>query len=63
MATPRLLSAQAETWWEAIDTTSLEGINGFLDLQLNPGGCPAGVRVQISHFSSDAVLESVHLAA
>ena len=51
------LPAKAETWQIDIDTTSLAGIAGYLDLQLNPGTSDAQpVQAQISHFSTDAVL-------
>ena len=53
------LPALAATWQVDIDTTSIAGLSGYLDLQLNPGGVDAQpVQVQISHFSSDAVLDS-----
>ena len=53
------LPAQAETWHVDIDTASIAGLSGYLDLQLNPGGGDAQpVQVQISHFSSDAVLDA-----
>lgn len=51
------LPAHAETWQIDIDTASLAGINGSLDLQLNPGASDAQpVQVQIGHFSTDAAL-------
>ena len=49
------LPAHAETWQIDIDTSSLAGISGSLDLQLNPGASDAQpVQVQIGHFSTDA---------
>lgn len=51
------LPAHAETWQIDIDTTSLAGINGSLDLQFNPGASDAQPeQVQISQFSTDAAL-------
>lgn len=51
------LPARAETWQVSIDTTSLAGAGGYLDLQLNPGASDAQpVQVSISHFSTDALL-------
>ena len=51
------LPAQAETWQVDIDTTSLAGIGGYLDIQLNPGAYDAQfVQAQISNFSTSAVL-------
>lgn len=51
------LPAQADSWRVDIDTLSLAGMAGYLDLQFNPGGADAApVQVSISHFSSDAVL-------
>lgn len=53
------LPARAETWQVDIDTTSLAGIGGYLDFQLNPGASDAqAVQVQISNFSTDATLGS-----
>lgn len=49
------MPAHAETWQVKIDTTSLSGTGGYLDLQLNPGASDAqAVQVQISDFSTDA---------
>lgn len=51
------LPAHAETWQIDIDTSSLAGISGSLDLQLNPGASDTQpVQVQIGHFSTDAAL-------
>lgn len=51
------LPARAETWWVDIDTTSLAGGRGYLDLQLNPGASDTQpVQVSISNFSTDALL-------
>lgn len=51
------LPAHAETWQIDIDTSSLAGISGSLDLQLNPGASDAQpVQVQIGHFNTDASL-------
>lgn len=51
------LPARAETWQVDIDTTSLAGVGGYLDLQLNPGASDAQpVQVSISNFSTDALL-------
>ena len=52
-----VLPAHAETWRIDIDTSSLVGVSGSLDLQLNPGASDAQpVQVQIGLFSTDAVL-------
>ena len=51
--------AQAGIWQVDIDTTAISGIDGYLDLQFNPGGADAQpLQVQISKFSSDATLGS-----
>ena len=51
------LPAHAETWQIDINTSSLVGVSGSLDLQLNPGASDAQpVQVQIGHFSTDATL-------
>ena len=51
------LPAHAEIWQIDIDTSSLAGIIGSLDLQLNPGASDAQpVQVQIGNFSTDAAL-------
>lgn len=52
-----VLPAHADTWQIDIDTTSLAGIGGYLDLQFNPGASDAqALQAQISNFSGDAVL-------
>ena len=52
-----VLPAHAETWQIDIDTSSLVGVSGSLDLQLNPGASDAQpVQVQIGHFSTDAAI-------
>ena len=57
LGTALALPAHADTWRIDIDTTSLAGISGSLDLQLNPGASDAqAVQVQISQFSTDAAL-------
>lgn len=57
LGTALVLPAHAETWQIDIDTASLAGINGSLDLQFNPGASDAQpVQVQISQFSTDAAL-------
>ena len=49
--------ARADTWQVDIDTTSLAGTSGYLDLQLNPGGADAQpVQARIGNFSGDATL-------
>ena len=50
-------SAHAEIWQVDIDTSSIAGIGGYLDLQLNPGAADAQpVQARIGNFSSDASL-------
>ncbi|HWR77557.1 MAG TPA: NF038129 family PEP-CTERM protein [Thiobacillus sp.] len=50
-------SAHAGIWQVDIDTSSLAGIGGYLDLQLNPGGADAQpVQARIGSFSTDATL-------
>jgi PEP-CTERM motif len=49
--------AQAETWQVDIDTSSLAGISGYLDIQFNPGAYDApAMQAQVSHFSTNAAL-------
>ncbi|MDP2028948.1 MAG: NF038129 family PEP-CTERM protein [Thiobacillus sp.] len=49
--------AHAEIWQVDIDTSSIAGIGGYLDLQLNPGAADAQpVQARIGNFSSDASL-------
>ena len=51
------LPAQAVTWQVDIDTATLAGTRGYLDLQLNPGASDAqSVQAHISNFSTDAAL-------